>query len=392
MAFSMRKVFNNWRFYSFGQEQYIECMANTFNHNLLSLRAANKIVAIFAAVGAIFPLVFEREILKAVIYFVFTLVAVLLGLYTNYRMQKQYADSKFIYVLTVLYYVNVILFGIYMGVWTNPYTRASLYFCFLICALLIFLYSPLFHLCLTIGAMIIFCASSVVCKTQDVWIYDITNAIIAGILSVYFYWHISKLRLGLEISANMLENDRDRYLDQSTIDELTQLRNRRDFAQTFQRYLCNYRSSDDWLCLSICDIDFFKGYNDHYGHPMGDECLRAVGRVLAGLKESMGVYSARVGGEEFALLWFEKDVSHVETVITNTMNLIGALKIPHVKSKASPNISISIGVYAERCGASTDTKAIYDLADKALYTAKESGRNRSIICGNGIEQFQVLPQ
>jgi PleD family two-component response regulator len=96
---------------------------------------------------------------------------------------------------------------------------------------------------------------------------------------LHFNWYISKLRLGLEISANILEDERDKYFDQSTVDELTRLRNRRDFMQTFQRYISNYRPSDKWLCVAICDIDFFKNYNDHYGHPAGDDCMRNQGSL-----------------------------------------------------------------------------------------------------------------
>jgi len=366
-------------------------MSNTFNNNLVSLRKANNFFAIFAACFSIFPFFFEHNIYKAGIYLISASIALTLGVYTNYKMQKEFENTRFIYVLTVIFYANVMLFGVYLGVWSNPGARATVFLCFLICALLMFIYPPLFNLCLTMGAMLVFIVSAMIIKNQDVWLFDFSNALIAGALSLYFTWHISKLRLGLEISANMLENDRDKYLDQSTIDELTQLRNRRDFTQTFQRYLSNYRTSDDWLCIAICDIDFFKNYNDHYGHPMGDDCLRGVGRILNSLKDSKGIYSARVGGEEFALLWFEKNVAHVGAIVTHIADLISDLKIPHEKSSVSPFVTLSIGIYLERCGASDDSKALYDLADKALYAAKDGGRNCAIISGNGIDQYKILP-
>jgi diguanylate cyclase (GGDEF)-like protein len=145
------------------------------------------------------------------------------------------------------------------------------------------------------------------------------------------------------------------------------------------------------LCVSLLDIDFFKLYNDNYGHPMGDDCLRGIGRVLNSLMDSMGVYTARVGGEEFAMLWFEQDRAHVDAVVFHLQHLIKDLKIPHEKSKVSQYITVSIGIHIERCGASDDVQTIYDLADKALYTAKESGRNCAIISGNGIEQYKIAP-
>jgi diguanylate cyclase (GGDEF)-like protein len=215
------------------------------------------------------------------------------------------------------------------------------------------------------------------------------GTLVAGLISLFFTWHITKLRLGMEISANMLEEERNKYMDQSTIDELTKLKNRRDFMQTFKRYLSNYRTNDDWLCVSICDIDFFKLYNDHYGHPMGDDCLRSVGRVLTSLSENMNVYAARVGGEEFALLWFEKDAAHANEVVSTMSKMIRDMKIPHEKSKVHEFVTMSIGVYIEKCGASNDAKALYELADNALYTAKGSGRNCAIITGREIAQYKL---
>jgi diguanylate cyclase (GGDEF)-like protein len=173
---------------------------------------------------------------------------------------------------------------------------------------------------------------------------------------------------------------------------LTQLRNRRDFQQTFKRYLSNYRTSDNWLCIAILDIDFFKFYNDHYGHPKGDDCLRCIGKVLNGLSDAFDVYSARVGGEEFALLWFENDASHVDTVVSRLQELIKEQKIAHEKSKVSPYVTVSIGVFVEPCGSPNDTQTLYDMADKALYTAKEGGRNCAVVYGDTIEEYKITPE
>jgi diguanylate cyclase (GGDEF)-like protein len=281
--------------------------------------------------------------------------------------------------------------GIYLSVWASPDKPATIFLCFLISALLMFINPPPFNLCLTAGAVIVFIASDIYVKSLENLIFDIVNTIIAGVISLYFTWYIGKLRLGLELSTTMLEDERDSYFDQSIIDELTQLKNRRDFQQTFRRYLSNYRTSDNWLCAAIIDIDFFKLYNDHYGHPGGDECLRAVGRVLNSLKDSHDVYAARVGGEEFSLLWFETEASHADVVISHLQESIKRLKIPHEKSKVSPYVSISMGVFIERCGAPTDTQTMYDMADKALYDAKEGGRNCAVIFGNTIEQYKITP-
>jgi diguanylate cyclase (GGDEF)-like protein len=385
----MWKKLYSWRYYSVGKDHYYECINKLFMDNLRNLYQVNAIVAAFAGCFTALSMFMDKDIIKAGVCLGSALIALLMAFFTYYKLQT-YATKRFIYVLTTIYYVNAMALSICLGVWSHD-KQATIFLCFLICALLIFINPPQFNLCLTISAMAGFIVSAIIIKKFDIWILDIINTSVAGAISLYFSWHLGKLRLGLELSTTMLENERDGYYDQSTIDELTKLKNRRDFQQTFKRYLSNYRTSDNFLCVAIIDIDFFKFYNDHYGHPGGDECLRSVGRALNSMKETHNVYTARVGGEEFALLWFEAEISHVDVVVSHLQGLIKELKIPHEKSKVSPYVSISMGVFVERSGVSTDTQTMYDMADKALYNAKEGGRNCAIITGSTIEQYKISP-
>jgi len=387
----MRKFFYYWRFYSFGREQYQECMNNVFNNNLLSLRMSNVIISIFAFFFAFFPIIFEQQnFLKAGIYVGVSIIALVVHYYANFLMQQINVNNRIIHLLTVLSYTNVIVFGVYLDIWGNPNSIAAIFPCFMVCALLMFINSPRLNFFLILSAMFVYMISAILFKPPNYAIFYIVNSFVAGILSLFLTWHITKLRLGLELSTIKLEEERNKYVDQSMTDELTQLKNRRDFMQTFQRYLSNYRSSDDWLCVAIADIDFFKNYNDHYGHPQGDECLRNIGKALASLN-SAGVYAARVGGEEFALLWFVKDPAHVDKIVIKWTEAIKNLTIQHEKSKISAYVTMSIGVYIVRCGSHHDKQELYDLADKALYTAKKSGRNCTIICGDEIKQYKITP-
>jgi len=366
-------------------------MNNVFNNNLLNLRQGNTIAAVFTLFFMSFPLAFEQDFFKAGVYFGVAVIATLISFYSNYLMQQLNVKKSLIYQLITLFYSNIILFGVYLDVWSKPDKTVGIFTCLLVCALLLFVNPPQFNFLLTISAMAIFIISTIVVKDYGLWAYNIATTVFAGALSIFFSWHITKLRMGLEISASKLEEERNKYVDQSITDELTQLRNRRDFMQTFQRYLSNYRTSDDYLCVALADIDFFKFYNDHYGHPKGDDCLRGIGGALNSLS-SIGVYAARVGGEEFALLWFEKDVSHIEKVVNHWTDTIKNLKILHEKSKVSEYVTMSIGVYVVRCGSPHDTQELYDLADKALYTAKGSGRNCTVVCGDEIKQYKITPK
>jgi diguanylate cyclase (GGDEF)-like protein len=388
MSFFNKLLFS-WRYYSYEREQYKEYIGRLFINNLSTVREISKIVAIVMICFMAFPAFYEKNYKIALFCLLFAVIAFVLSSYTNYKMQTTVVSNRFIYIIITLFYLNIMSFGIYLDIFSTKEKLISVFLSFLICALLMFVNPPLFNLCLTLSAMVAFIVISLCFKPFQAAIYDIVCSLLGGIIGLYFTWQITKLRFGLEISTTILEEERNKYLDQSTIDELTQLKNRRDFMHTFQRYLKNFRSFDKWLCVAICDIDFFKNYNDHYGHPMGDTCLRSVAGVLNSLMNNMGVYAARVGGEEFALLWFEKNASHVDEVLTHIADRIKELQIKHEKSKVSKYVTISIGVYLEHCGISSETKALYDFADKALYAAKESGRNCAVVTGRDMEQYKI---
>jgi diguanylate cyclase (GGDEF)-like protein len=179
-------------------------------------------------------------------------------------------------------------------------------------------------------------------------------------------------------NAILLVNERNTFKNQSFIDELTSLNNRRNFMQNLERYLNKPRYSDDAFCLAVADIDYFKGFNDFYGHSQGDECLRAIGKVLGDIGQKHGIYAARIGGEEFALLWFEDELS-CNSVLEAVRESVLALKIPHEKSSVSPFVTLSIGAYILHCNTENDFSAVYERADEALYTAKRNGRNRTVV-------------
>jgi diguanylate cyclase (GGDEF)-like protein len=134
-------------------------------------------------------------------------------------------------------------------------------------------------------------------------------------------------------------------------------------------------------CGRRTDYPPFPVRNDHYGHPKGDECLRAVGGALNSLRDELDIYTARLGGEEFAVLWFEKDRNGVNNVISRMQRLIEDLNIPHVKSTVSECLTVSIGICITRCGEGGSVQEIYASADNALYEAKANGRNRVVVFG-----------
>lgn len=160
------------------------------------------------------------------------------------------------------------------------------------------------------------------------------------------------------------------------MDGLTELANRRRFDAVYAAEWQRARRQQHPLSVALLDIDAFKQYNDHYGHPAGDRALRSVARVACAALRRAGDMAARYGGEELVLLLPETDAAQALFVAESVREAVAQLLIPHEHSPASPVLTVSIGGATLPPGGSEDAAALFDAADAALYRAKESGRNR----------------
>ena len=347
-------------------------MKTVYVNNIQGLRWANLVFFVLALLFSFFPIVTEKAFIKAGFYLESAVVAFVIFFIACFQKRdlknRKKINNKFINLLIFLYYANVMFFGLYLAVWADPQKIAGSFIGIFICALFLFNISPLLYLSLTSFILAFYITAIINVKAPSVWNYDIQNACFAFAMSLIFGWQIIMSRM------TMMSKER-KLKDENTIDELTQLKNRRDFMNTFQRFVSTHRQSDNFLCIALVDIDCFKNYNDFYGHPKGDDCLRSIGKAFNNMCKSDGLYAARVGGEEFALLWHNEKSSDAEKVGLHINQTIRDLNIPHEKSKVVPYVTVSVGIHIAKCGVSHDTMELYDLADKALYAAKAKGRN-----------------
>ena len=160
----------------------------------------------------------------------------------------------------------------------------------------------------------------------------------------------------------------------STTDGLTGIANRRQFDQTLLTEWQRSARSQQPLSLVMVDIDFFKRYNDLYGHLAGDECLRRVAQILASCVKRSGELVARYGGEEFALLLPGADEHEAALVAQRCNDEMEKARIAHGDSPVSPWLSLSIGVSTATANQDMLPEALLERADSALYRAKDSGR------------------
>lgn len=186
---------------------------------------------------------------------------------------------------------------------------------------------------------------------------------------------LSKLSDTLRHKNIQLEEARKRLSAIATVDELTSLRNRRAFNQTLETELSRSKRSGIPLALIMLDVDYFKRYNDTYGHPAGDVVLQNIAAVLEGVTGRAGEIAARYGGEEFLLLLPGSTLNDALNTAEVIKERIAELQMAHRGNSSSTFVTVSQGIIA--CVPRMDTQAdeLIDAADRALYESKQRGRN-----------------
>jgi diguanylate cyclase (GGDEF)-like protein len=162
-------------------------------------------------------------------------------------------------------------------------------------------------------------------------------------------------------------------------DGLTGIQNRRMFDQYIHHAWYQAIRESTRVAVLLIDIDCFKDYNDRYGHQAGDECLRAVALTLSRCARRPLDFVARYGGEEFAIVLYDASREYVAEVLTRIQRSVAELNIPHEASRVASRLTVSIGAAFILPGSSRTPEGLIQLADEALYSAKEQGRNRVVV-------------
>jgi len=200
--------------------------------------------------------------------------------------------------------------------------------------------------------------------------YKMLFAVVAifSALSLFWIWILLK-----EIKQR--KEAQKKVEELSITDELTKLNNRRHFNSVLSGELARAARKKKLFCLLMLDLDYFKKYNDTYGHQEGDSVLEKTGRLLKNILKRPDDYGFRIGGEEFAVIFFpdseKSSIEFAEKIRTH----IKDLKIIHENNSAAKYVTASIGIVCAVPGVEKNTSWFYKRADEALYDAKEKGRN-----------------
>ncbi len=164
----------------------------------------------------------------------------------------------------------------------------------------------------------------------------------------------------------------------SITDGLTELFNRRHFDAVLPKVLNGFKRNNKNICFALIDIDYFKRYNDTYGHQMGDDVLKKVADIFRSSAQRADDYCFRIGGEEFCIVFCANDKYRAYDFMVRIKSAVEDLKIRHSKNSVSEFITVSIGLTCKKGEEVGTLETLFHDTDNLLYKAKETGRNRVV--------------
>lgn len=296
----------------------------------------------------------------------------------------------------VFYYISISLFGsAFIMIIDQDYINSALFYTLIVfVAASFFIIKPYLFIIpvAASGVMIILTMignneSQAVITIQIVYMVALT-IISSTLANAYNTFFIKNIRIKAElmgeiqyrkkISKDLREANR-KLLIQNSIDPLTGLQNR----MSFNHHLENFKKMASLNRLSITavmiDIDYFKKYNDFYGHAKGDEVIAKVGKVIFLISEKYGIFAARYGGEEFTLLLQDYTEEKVKFICEEIIKNVAKLRIPHEFSDVAHVVTVSIGAKTIEASEAIHIVQVFNQADALLYEVKRSGKNAYMV-------------
>jgi len=203
-------------------------------------------------------------------------------------------------------------------------------------------------------------------NTSMTLFFIVLMIVVAGIFIIFNLIHTNLI----------LKKERNVYRNMSIIDVLTGIYNRRFLEEDMKRLIKSLSRSGGKLSLLMLDIDFFKKYNDTYGHGMGDDCLKTVANTLSHNLLRADDYIARYGGEEFVVVLPNVDEDGAHLIALRLIYSLRERGIPHEKNEAANFVTISVGGVTGKVLHNQTAADYFVKADEALYLSKQNGRNR----------------
>ncbi|WP_428033465.1 GGDEF domain-containing protein [Amphritea sp.] len=211
----------------------------------------------------------------------------------------------------------------------------------------------------------------------------------ATVISSQIIWPAFSVICGVFALLSYTEEAQSRLQQESNTDQLTGLANRRSMDRILDKEWARANRHHRPLALVMLDVDFFKNYNDHYGHQAGDDCLKKVAHVLLASGQRAGEVAARYGGEEFLLILPDTDLVTARQIADKIRASIAGFQIPHQYSPLGV-LTLSAGIAALSEQNFNNIGELLQAADSALYQAKGLGRNQTQMAPDSSEKTPSL--
>jgi diguanylate cyclase (GGDEF)-like protein len=237
------------------------------------------------------------------------------------------------------------------------------------------------------GLVVAFLAGTMPTSTATYLMFTLFTANIIGVAGSYALEHANR--------TAFLEHRQ--LTEVATHDGLTTLLNRAAFEDQIRRVWQQAQRDRQTVAVIMIDLDYFKAYNDRYGHVAGDDCLRRVSSALREAARRRPLdFVARYGGEELVAVLYGADKAYGESISRSLLTAVRELRIPHVNSATQPYVTVSVGVVSVDAYRIATHDAAVGLADQALYAAKHEGRDRYVALDYGTSKVDpaattVLP-
>ncbi len=344
-------------------------------YNLKMLRNFTSFVAPLVFVFIFLALTVKIPVISYPVVITFACITVCFAIESQYDLKRKRYSRMSVLLLIALYDTVAYAFTIYIGTFANRENVGSTFIIFVICLQTIYVMPPSWNFIRSIVPTLAFMSISMLIKTPDIYLQDIRNAVVAVAIGILLNNFNGREKVQLICSKEKLAREFEQLHESSEMDALTGVFNRLVTQRKLQEYCKDCADEKASIFAAMVDVDFFKKYNDTYGHSKGDDVLNFVGKIMGELSSEYDIIAGRIGGEEFLLAGRAGSRLQATRIADKLRYGVESAKIEHQTSDAATNVTISIGVAFAPLGTYVESREIYEKADEALYQAKKSGRN-----------------
>ena len=371
----IRDALNRWMYLGYNRETIQQHRVET---DLVNLRTLKRVCLLAIGIVLIIGVLFGATAQDAVRYFIsigLSICLFILYVYVHKLIKDGAAEpikgtNTLICIICVISYLVGVISGTVMA---NGELGVLAVWLFLLLQIS-FDIPPLQNALTVIPCAVLFIVASRMTKPVEQWRFDLIYTVISVFVGLFVSHHQTRLALDNIIAKSCLTRANFALYHTCTTDELTGLSNRRMVFNTYDAILTQCVKDNLSMACVVLDIDDYKQFNDAYGHPEGDELLRRIGEILCRYGAEQGVNIGRIGGEEFMAVWAEDSVLRCERVAEELRCAVERMDIAHKGAIGNDRVTMSVGVCLLPA---ENAKNAYFYADKALYRAKEAGKNCS---------------